>query len=256
MKLWLLLLCIMLTVGLAYGQDIITRTDGKRIEAIIQDTSPTQIRFKLFSQPEGPTYLISTLDVLSVVGADGVHRTFSPPTPASVNGTKSFESQLGRNLLLLHLFDFILNNFTFSYEHVLPSRTLGLRVPVSIGLSRWEKYQGDYRENVIFKTGLGVNFYPFGQGKFTFYVGPAAQIGFFRGMYYYDPYLPQEPVTGHVVEGKAITGGIYHFTRWFFGSAEAGLGVRRVSHPNNYYYNRDFNTNVMASFNMHLGLRF
>lgn len=187
-----------------------------------------------------------------------MRRTFNQPTAAPAASAKvAQKTDWGRNLLLFSPFELFLSNLTGSYEHILPSRKIGIRVPLSIGLIGEEEYGGNFRRNKTFSTGLGLQFYPFGQGRLTYYVGSAAHIGFFRENYPYDPSLPSERRTGNVVEGKVITGGLYQFTKAFFGSADVGLGVRRISRPGGSTYNPTYNySNVFVPINLHIGLRF
>ena len=54
-------------ISAAVAQDLIVRTDSTRIEARVTEVSPETVRYKRFSNPDGPTY------VLPVAGIDYIH---------------------------------------------------------------------------------------------------------------------------------------------------------------------------------------
>lgn len=78
--LWVALCCI----ASLSAQDRIVKTDNTQIEARVLEISPEQIRYKRFSNPDGPTYVLPIGDVDHIRYANGETESFRPaqPTPA------------------------------------------------------------------------------------------------------------------------------------------------------------------------------
>lgn len=81
------LLFLMLCCGIpaAFAQDLIVKTDASRIEARVTEISPETIRYKRFSNPDGPTYLLPVADVERIEYANGETEYFNRPAPAPVS---------------------------------------------------------------------------------------------------------------------------------------------------------------------------
>lgn len=62
----------------ALAQDLILRHDSVRIEARVTEISPTEIRYKRASNPDGPTYVLPLDAVRSIRYANGEEETFGP----------------------------------------------------------------------------------------------------------------------------------------------------------------------------------
>lgn len=58
-------------LGTAAAQDIIVRTDSVRIEARVTEVAPEAVRYKRFSNPDGPTYVLPIDQILSIRYANG-----------------------------------------------------------------------------------------------------------------------------------------------------------------------------------------
>lgn len=75
----------------ASAQDLIVKTDSTRIEARVLEIAPESIRYKRFSNPEGPTYLLPTAEVCYIRYANGemeyYTRTAAVPAPVPDAGT-------------------------------------------------------------------------------------------------------------------------------------------------------------------------
>ena len=75
------LLFVWATLGVlasASAQDLIVRRDSARIEARVTEISPTEIRYKRASNPDGPTYVLPLGDVRSIRFANGEEEVFAP----------------------------------------------------------------------------------------------------------------------------------------------------------------------------------
>lgn len=58
-------------IAVCNAQDIIVTTDSKKIEAKILEISETDIKYKELDNLEGPTFVLSTQKVVSIIYANG-----------------------------------------------------------------------------------------------------------------------------------------------------------------------------------------
>ena len=54
-----------------FAQDIIVTTDARRIEAKVLEVSESEVKYKETDNLEGPTFIISTNNISSIVYANG-----------------------------------------------------------------------------------------------------------------------------------------------------------------------------------------
>ena len=67
----LLLLAAFFGAFAASAQDLIVKIDSTKIEARVIEISPESVRYKRFSNPEGPTYLLPTAEIHYIRYANG-----------------------------------------------------------------------------------------------------------------------------------------------------------------------------------------
>ncbi|MDE5851916.1 MAG: hypothetical protein K2H25_03900, partial [Alistipes sp.] len=73
-------LCCIATLS---AQDRIVKTDATQIEARVLEISPEQIRYKRFSNPDGPTYVLPVGDIDHIRYANGEIESFRPAQPTA-----------------------------------------------------------------------------------------------------------------------------------------------------------------------------
>ncbi len=78
-----ILLAALCSVATLSAQDRIVKTDRTQIEARVLEISPEQIRYKRFSNPDGPTYVLPIGDIDHIRYANGETETFRPAQPAT-----------------------------------------------------------------------------------------------------------------------------------------------------------------------------
>lgn len=66
----------------AAAQDLILRRDSSKVEARVTEVSPTEVRYKRYSNPEGPTYVLPVGEILSIRYANGEEEIFAQPETA------------------------------------------------------------------------------------------------------------------------------------------------------------------------------
>lgn len=79
-----------------WAQDLIITKDAKRIEAKIIEVSKSEIKYKDWSYVEGPTFVIDTREITSVVYSNGSVQLFEsqPTVSQSVEGTTVSEPKV------------------------------------------------------------------------------------------------------------------------------------------------------------------
>ena len=77
MKKALILLCLTMFVFNSFASDILITNDSKRIEAKIIEVSKTEIRYKDPNFEDGPTFVIPTSDLNSILFSNGQVKTYN-----------------------------------------------------------------------------------------------------------------------------------------------------------------------------------
>lgn len=253
-----------------FSQDVIFKKDGSKVEAKIIEIGTLELKYKKISNIDGPSYAILKSDVLLVNYQNGTVEIFNnggSQSPVAANSKKDssvalFASTLGKNIISFDMAAILFSTITVSYERVSSKYNLGFRIPISYTMNQKNgqfigSYYDEYfpKRSNIFNTGLDVNFYPAGQGKLKYVVGPSIKVGLLR--YYefiYDYYLypsyygykaKQDPY--YFVSLK--NGMVMQPSKSFYMSANIYLGYVRTDV--NYV-----NTSLHADFDISMGVRF
>ena len=76
-KLFLLLLIALLGIPILKAQDVITLKDGTNFQAKILEVTPSEIKYKKYSNLEGPVFVVNKTDVLSIRYENGETDVFT-----------------------------------------------------------------------------------------------------------------------------------------------------------------------------------
>jgi hypothetical protein len=207
------------------SQDILYKTDGTKEQVKITMVSDKEIQYKKFNNPEGPVYTIPKKDLLMITYENGDFETMKSADHDKKAAKADLAENFVKNLLTYHLFDVVYGDFTFSYERILASGTIGIKIPVGIGYAYNTGLNGFNNTNRIYNeiySGIGVNFYPTGQGKWRYFVGPNIRVGYGKmvdSSGYYDQY-------GNWIEGTK-TEGIY--TKFFMDNGVMFTPIKNFS---------------------------
>ena len=89
MKKCLLLLLLAVTSMPMWAQDIIVTTESERIDGKVIEISDTEIKYKRKDNPNGPTFVLSTNKISSIIYKNGEVQTFKHEqvTPLTSGGT-------------------------------------------------------------------------------------------------------------------------------------------------------------------------
>ena len=105
-----------LSTSFAFSQDVIVKKDGNTIVSKVVEVTPEYIKYKKFSNPQGPTYSVKIEDIASVNYENGDKDTFSEqPSPATSNITTASQppvpdEQRNQELLALYKREYTAKN--------------------------------------------------------------------------------------------------------------------------------------------------
>ena len=91
--------CFLLLVAALFGifgasaQDLIVKTDSTKIEAKVIEVSPQSVRYKRFTNPDGPTYVLPTLEIHYIRYANGETEYYTRETSAATTGSAASRSE-------------------------------------------------------------------------------------------------------------------------------------------------------------------
>ena len=144
----LLLLCCLLGSSL-YAQDKIHKKGGEVLEVKILEVSPDEIKYKLFSDPDGPIFIIDKDRILKVVYASGRSETYQN----TLDDSELYIGQKNQNLKLNFLSP-LLGYTHLSYErHLRPGRSMEFSLGI-IGLGK-KQYIEDWGEDKLIEKQAG-----------------------------------------------------------------------------------------------------
>ena len=78
-KTLLLLLAALCGAMTASAQDLIVRRDSTKVEANVLEISTEAVRYKKYSYPEGPTYIVPVKDLAYIRYANGETERYAVP---------------------------------------------------------------------------------------------------------------------------------------------------------------------------------
>lgn len=71
------LMMLLISASICFSQDIITKKSGEDIQAKILEVTSTEVKFKKFDDPEGPSFSIFKSDILMVRYKNGTKDVFN-----------------------------------------------------------------------------------------------------------------------------------------------------------------------------------
>ena len=78
MKRFFLVITVLLSAALAVSaQDLITKKDGSDIQAKILEVTSTEVKYKKYSNLEGPTFTLPKSDILIIRYENGENEVFN-----------------------------------------------------------------------------------------------------------------------------------------------------------------------------------
>ncbi len=227
------------------AQDTIQRVDGTIQLVRIIETTPSMVRYVPIENPDGPIFSITKQAISKIVFEDGrsvFYRRLKDPYESSK--LTQPESLFSRNIVSLNIYDFLWGITSISYERLSPSRTFGLKMPLSIRLLNRET--DSHYWSKIYSTGIGINYYPFKQEQVTWYLGLSVSFNDYRegsgGTY--------APKNVTIWETGPYTGFFFRISKNFELSSQIGLIMRSQRVRTRLYYVEEFLGSVPIEINV------
>lgn len=244
-----------------HSQDILYKKDGSKEETKIILVGEREIQYKRYNNPDGPVYSIGKDKITLITYENGEYELVTTKQSVAAEAKLELTQNFARNIIKYHLFDVVYGDFTFSYERILSSGTIGIVIPVGLGYA----YNTDYFSSSeivknMFYSGIGVYVYPTGQGKWRYFLGPNVRVGYGKQNYwmtYWDEngnylYDDEETAEGIYTKFMVDNGVVFTPVRNLSLSAVVGVGVRYF--PQAFYsYDAFLPT---GTFMVNIGYRF
>lgn len=251
MKYKILLLIISVSFSLFLkAQDTLFKTDGSKLIVKVIEITKEQIKYKSFSNLDGPTYIIDKKEISKIVYQNGSTEIFTDLYAGTRGNTGGRGEEYGRHYISINILDMIFNSATIAYEYTL-SPDLGIKIPLSVGtnLNPAINYDGwgYYSGSKIFSTGISLNIYPKEIKKASIFIGPSMEYGMYSDieyMYNY-PYPSTKRIVRNSFYAVTVSTGVLVQSKKFNSSYCIGLGV--VS---------GYETTIAGRIGINLGYRF
>lgn len=240
-----LLMVVISTIGLI-AQDYIYQKDGNKVAAKNIEILSDITKYNKFEEEDGKVFIIPNEEISFITYNNGDVRFFERESKAIQRYNYK------KNMINYHLFDLIVNNFKISYERIMSKGKIGIQIPFAVGYSEDISGYDDVQNK--FYTGIGLNFYPTGQGKWRYFMGPSLTLGTGEYDHYNDygfaPYYERKEtfVLRFLVNNGVMFSPIPELSL----SMVASIGIRYIDNSSDSYEN----IKTVGAFAFNLSYRF
>ncbi len=249
MKTTFITLVLLLFSAMMFSQSYIyTRTQRERIASEKIKVNDDETTYQLYNNTDGEVYSIPNNEISLIAYENGKVRFFE-----SVENAEK-RNDYNPNFMTFHLLDMVVNNFTLSYERIISKGKIGIEIPVSFGYDEDLSGFDDLRNT--FYTGVTLNFYPTGQGKVRYFLGPSIQVGqgyFNDGYYDYQSNYVTENIDTYVFRILINNGVMFTPINALSIKLSAAIGIR---YTEKLKYEDDEQINTVGAANVSLSYRF
>lgn len=99
MRIQTLILSLLFCIASAFAKDVITKTDGSKIDAKVEEITETVIKYRKASNPTGSVYSISLESVVNIIYENGIMDTFNMSNDIQQSDMKTFNSPSDDDLI-------------------------------------------------------------------------------------------------------------------------------------------------------------
>ncbi len=92
-----MVLAVCLSPLFASAQDVITLKSGDEIQAKVTEVGQTEVKYKRFDNPDGPTYTVSKSDIFMVKYQNGQKEVFKDEQPAQNNNGNNDDGEFWKS---------------------------------------------------------------------------------------------------------------------------------------------------------------
>jgi hypothetical protein len=176
------------------AQDILYTISGTKIKSIILEINATEIKYKSFTNTEGPTYVIATSDIIFIKYANGTSEilNYNPnPLEPILNPTVTPSSKsritpkvkttnlryMNNHLISINALALANGDATIIYDHELFKSKLAISILGSVNfnsrMNALNMYINETKVNAKknYDAGFGINYMPNNVKKVQYFVG-------------------------------------------------------------------------------------
>lgn len=241
-----------------FAQDKIYLTDNSVVNGKVTEVGTTEIKYKKAENLTGPDYVMPKSMIAMIIYENGTHEVIN--ASESTNHTQDENTVIailpyyktGKNLISLNYFDLIYKNVSLSYTRFLCGLRFSLNANLSVGFTQNNNNYNNgnsflYFDKDYFHSSFGVNYFPTGMNKVSYYTGLSLMAGM-GGEYIYDYYNPSYLETKSYYGFYVNNGVQFNLTQHFNMRTSLSLGLVDRN------MNGDFQSHAM--FEIAAGIRF
>ncbi|MDI1353466.1 MAG: hypothetical protein PSX36_01020 [bacterium] len=202
------------------AQDQLFKKDNTKVLVKITEVGLDEVKYKLFSNLTGPTYIDNKRDIALIIYENGIHEVMTNTVPG-----KPAEAQAGKvttdeypqnnarpmnskkdsasyfkysNSISINFFNFVNNELGIIYQKEYFKNNFNIQIPFAVGADKPYVTQstyfnsnnyGSYTLNrKIFEVGFGINYYPSLRNSANYYIGPSFRYMQYDGTQTYGGY--------------------------------------------------------------------
>jgi hypothetical protein len=169
---YVLVVLFLLCGSKVFSQDIIFFKDGSKDTVVVEEVTDIIVSYKKYSRPEGPVYKILKTEVILIEYSNGTILTIEEPKKTTPKPMRDVPVDWSPNIITANIFGAFIGNAHLAYERLNYEGNFGIRfniiatllpklTDVSMGLA-----------------GFDFNFYPAGQKRISYFLGPAFRLGY------------------------------------------------------------------------------
>lgn len=221
MKKLLVILSFLICAGVFKAQDQLFKKDNSKLLVKITEISPEEIKYKLYSNLNGPTYVVSKNEVSLVIFENGQHEVITsaeetaPASPRQqqpdavrpragmgMSRPDSLKYYQYSESISMNFFNFLNMEVGMIYQKDFFRNNFNIMVPAAIGLERPSVTESVYfngnnstginLDRKLFELGFGVNYYPSLRFPVNYYVGPMFRYMQYNCEQVYTYYTPNQ----------------------------------------------------------------
>ncbi len=171
-KVFLFVSVLLLLNSVGYSQDIIFFKDGTKDSVKVLEIGIDLIAYKKFKRLNGPLYKVEKGKVILIEFEDGTIETIKAPIKKD-DKVDNYSILKKRNIFSINTFGLFLTNIHLGYENISADGTFGIKINAALS------------PIFLIDEGLAVfgadfNFYPYGQKKVSYFLGPSFRLGAFE----------------------------------------------------------------------------
>lgn len=167
------------------AQDTLYLKNGRKQIGFIAGMNEAQVKYRLDSVQSDHLYVMAKADIARIVTREGKEMRFKNQSPRLRRDPR--KTDFGRNFISWNVYDLAVDPIiTMGYERSSKSGDYSIKGVLSLGSLGipGDTFAPDhgtyYNDNKIISSGLGLYYYPSGQGKCKPFFGPLIETGLIR----------------------------------------------------------------------------